>query len=81
MCGCLGFFEPNPLLKDQLGLIEFKHYIPCFNKNGLITDDKFYLNWIKSEEGEKIANQGKEYVRKKFGKKYIEDFINFLTQL
>lgn len=81
MCGCLGFFEPNPLLKSQIGLIEFKHYIPCFDENGLITDDKFYIDWMESEEGEKIANDGKEYVREKFGKEYIQEFIDFLTQL
>lgn len=81
MCGCLGFFEPNPLLKEQLGLVEFEHYIPCFNENGLIEDPKFYINWMQSEEGEKIANNGKKYVRDKFGKKYILEFIKLINQL
>jgi hypothetical protein len=79
MCGCLGFFEPNPLLKDQLGLIEYVHYIPCFDENGLIKDANFYLNWINSDEGHKISIRGKEYVRSKFGKEYVKKFIDFLT--
>jgi hypothetical protein len=78
MCGCLGFFEPNPLLKDQLGLIEYVHYIPCFDENGLIKDSKFYLDWIRSDEGYKISIRGKEYVRSRFGKEYVEKFVDFL---
>lgn len=80
MCGCLGFFETNPLLKSELGLIEFEHYIPCFDENNtLIKNEDFYINWMSSEEGERIAENGKKYVREKFGKKYIQEFINFLN--
>lgn len=78
MCGCLGFFEPNPLLKEQLGLLEYVHYIPCFDENGLIKDPQFYTDWINSEEGKKISISGREYVRNKFGKEYIKNFLNFL---
>lgn len=81
MCGCIGFFEPNSLLKDQLGLIEYVHYVPCFDENGLIKDVSFYNKWIESEEGVKIANQGKDYVRKKFGKEYINNFANLISKL
>jgi hypothetical protein len=80
MCGCLAFFEPNILLKEQLGLIEYKHYIPCFDKNGLIKDENFYINWMNSKEGEEVANNGKEYV-KKFGKDYIKELINFFNKI
>ena len=80
MCGCLAFFEPNTLLKEQLGLIEYKHYIPCFDKSGLIKDENFYVNWMNSKEGEEIANNGKEYV-KKFGKDYIKELINFFNKI
>ena len=80
MCGCLGFFEPNPLLKSELGLIEFEHYIPCFDNNGLIKDINFYYKWINSDEGEKISENGKKYVREKFGKNYIIEFIEFLKK-
>ena len=81
MCGCLGFFEPNPLLQEQLGLIEYVHYIPCFDESGLIKDKSFYINWIKSEDGEKIANNGKEYVRKKFGLERVEVFVDIISSL
>jgi len=81
MCGCIGFFEPNPLLKDQLGLIEYVHYIPCFDENGLIKDDSFYRKWIESDEGYMIANNGKEYVRKKFGREYIREFAILISKM
>jgi hypothetical protein len=81
MCGCLGFFEPNPLLKEQLGLIEYVHYIPCFDENGLIKDDSFYRKWIESDEGYMIAKKGKEYVRDKFGKEYIKKLADFFTSI
>jgi hypothetical protein len=81
MCGCIGFFEPNPLLKEQLGLIEYIHYIPCFDENGLIKDISFYKKWIESEEGYKIANQGKKYVREKFGKEYIKKFASLISEM
>ena len=81
MCGCLGFFEPNPLLKEQLGLIEYVHYIPCFNENGLIKDNSFYIKWIERDEGHTIANRGKEYVRDKFGKEYIKKLANFFASI
>jgi hypothetical protein len=71
MCGCIGFFEPNPLLKSQLGLLEYVHYIPCFDEQGLIKDASFYKKWIDSEEGKLIAKQGKDFVREKFGKDEI----------
>jgi len=81
MCGCIGFFEPNPLLKDQLGLIEYVHYIPCFDENGLIKDPSFYKKWIESDEGYMIANNGKEYVRKKFGREYIREFAILISKM
>ena len=81
MCGCIGFFEPNSLLKEQLGLIEYIHYIPCFDENGLIKDDSFYRKWIESDEGHMIAKQGKEYVRKKFGKEYIKKLADFFLSI
>jgi hypothetical protein len=82
MCGCLGFFEPNPLLEKELGLIAFKHYIPCYNEdNQLIKDSDFYFRWINSKEGEEIAEEGKKYVRSRFGKNYISEFAQSLSKL
>jgi len=77
MCGCLGFFEKNPLLKDELGLIEFEHYIPCSDDNGnLIKDEKFYIDWI--EKGNEIALKGSLYVREKFGENYIDEYLKII---
>jgi len=81
MCGCLGFFEPNPLLKEQLGLVEWLHYIPCYDENGLIKDVNFYKQHINSDKGKKIASNGREYVRREFGKKQIIKLINFLKKV
>jgi len=81
MCGCLGFFEPNPLLEKQLGLIEYVHYVPCFENGALIKDDKFYRDWISSKEGEAIANRGKEYVRENFRNRYVEKLADYLSGL
>jgi hypothetical protein len=80
MCGCLAFFEPNKLLEEQLGLIEGVHYVSCFKDGELIKDEEFYLNWMNSELGEKIAKNGKDYIRKKFGKDYIIEFANFIKK-
>ena len=80
MCGCLGFFEKNKLLKEELGLEEFVHYIPCTDDNGnLISDENFYINWLNSEKGLQIALTGANYVREKFGEKYIMEYINFFN--
>lgn len=80
MCGCLGFFEKSELLKEELGLEEFVHYIPCTDDNGnVISDDTFYINWLNSEKGLKIAYDGAKYVREKFGEKYIMEYINFFN--
>lgn len=82
MCGCLGFFEPNPLLEIELGLIEFEHYVPCCDENGeVIKDESFYIKWMNSEEGKRISEKGKEYVRNRFGKKYIKEFIDLLKKI
>ncbi len=78
MCGCLAFFEPNNLLESQLGLIEYKHYIPCYRDGKIIDDPEFYLNWIESEEGEKIAKTAQEFVMNKFGDKHIRNLFSIL---
>jgi hypothetical protein len=79
MCGCLGFFEPNPLLKSQLGLQEYIHYIPCYKDGKIIDDASFYGDWLKN--GENIAKQGKEYVLREFGDKQIMKLFNFLNKV
>lgn len=78
MCGCLAFFEPNPLLESQLGLKENVHYISCFKNGNLIENYNFYKNWMDGAAGEAVAKSGQEYVMNNFGEKYIYEFFNLL---
>ena len=72
MCGCLGFYEPNPLLESQLGLKAFEHYVPCYKDGKLIDDIEFYKKWMNTEDGEKIASNGQKYVMENFGDNQIK---------
>lgn len=81
MCGCLGFFEKNVLLESQLGLKEFEHYIPTTtDDNNLITNHCYYEEWLNSEKGKQIAENGKKYVIEKFGESYIINYLNVFKQ-
>lgn len=66
-CGTLGFFEYSPIL-GTLGLEKFKHYVPLLvdSAGKIIIDANYYVKYLNSEEGEKIASQGCQYVRNKF---------------
>lgn len=76
MCGCLGFFERNNLLYEELGLIEFVHYIPCTDENGDVIDDyEYYAEWLNNKKGAEIALNGSSYVRKTFGESHINNYI------
>ena len=79
MCGCLGFFEPNPSLESQLGLKEYVHYIPCYKDGKLINDPDFYIEWIKN--GEEIAKNGQKFVMENFGEKQIHKLFQFLASI
>lgn len=79
MCGCLGFFEPNPLLESQLGLKEYVHYIPCYKDGALIEDANFYKEWIKN--GEEIAKNGQNFVMENFGEKQIHKLFDFFKRI
>jgi hypothetical protein len=76
MCGCLGFFEPSPLLQSQLGLQEYVHYIPCYKNGRMIDDINFYKDWLKN--GDSIAKQGREYIIENFGEKQMHKLFAFL---
>lgn len=80
MCGCLGFYEPNPLLESQLGLKEYIHYVPCYDKGKLIENHEFYKNWMSSKEGEKIAKAGQEFVINTYGNRQIEKLFRFFQE-
>ena len=79
MCGCLGFFDPNPLLESQLGLKEYVHYIPCYKDGALIQDANFYIEWMKN--GEEIAKNGQRFVMENFGEKQIHKLFDFLKSI
>jgi len=82
MCGCLGFFQENPLLETELGLIRFKHYVPCADENNnLIEDVNFYKKWLESDKGREIALCGARHVRDNFGKKNIIKYIDFFKMI
>lgn len=80
-CGCLGFFEKNELLEKQLGLIEFKHYVPCSHQNGnIVTDVEYYKKYLDTDEGYKIANTGYTYIRNKFASlQMVDRYIQYFN--
>jgi len=67
-CGTLGFFEYNPQLEQILGLIKFKHYVPILvdqNNTPLFNTD-YYLKYLLTDEGERIATEGFKYAIGRF---------------
>lgn len=79
--GCIGFFEESPLLESELGLIPYKHYIPCTKDGKLITKIKYY-EYFFSEIGEKIAKNGKKYVWENFSNNNgIQNYINIFNNI
>ena len=80
MCGCLGFFEPNRLLYDQLGLIESEHYVSNFKEGCMIDNYSFYYDWINSERGREVSRSGQKYVMEKFGKQQINKLFDILEK-
>ena len=79
-CGCLGFFEKSPLLEEELGMKEFEHYIPITNEKGKLIDDvDYYERWLNGDDGRRIAENGREYVKKNFSN--WNGFINYVKIL
>jgi len=81
--GCIGFFEESPLLKEELGLEPFVHYVPCTKDGKLITKTKYYKYFLNNEDnlGRKIAEQGRKYIEDNFSTKngianYKKLFLN-----
>jgi len=78
-CGCLGFFEKSDLLMEELGLKEFEHYVPITKDGVLIEDLEYYNKWMSGEEGKKIAENGRRFVRKHFSNQ--NGFLNYIKIL
>jgi len=80
--GCIGFFEESPLLKEELGLIPFVHYVPCTLNGELIRKTRYYRYFLNNEEGKKIAEEGKRYVEQNFSNKNgIDNYIKIFTDI
>lgn len=81
MCLWLSWiFEKSPLLEEELGMKEFEHYIPITDGNGkLIEDLKYYERWLFGPEAKKIAENGRNYVKKNFSND--NGFINYVKIL
>jgi hypothetical protein len=67
-CGTLGFFEDSDILERDYGLVRFKHYVPILldEYGNVVFDEEYYGSYLESNEGEKIAKEGCEYIRGKF---------------
>lgn len=68
LSGCLAFIEPKEMLKTDLGLIPYEHYVPMLidENNKLIIDMNYYNKYLGTENGLKIAKQGFEFIRDNF---------------
>jgi hypothetical protein len=80
-CGTLGFFEDSPVLHEYLGLIKFKHFVPLLvnSKNEPIFDMNYYLKYLNSDLGKKIAMDGCQFIRNKFTmKNKCDELISLL---
>lgn len=81
-CGTLGFFQYDKVL-DEMGLVRFKHYVPIKmdNLGKMDMDEKYYLKYLTTQEGEKIAAEGCKFVREKFTmKKKADELIRILEK-
>jgi len=82
--GCIGFFEESPLLKDELGLLPYVHYVPCTQNGELITKIKYYEYFLSNEDGTgmKIAEQGRKYVEENFSNNNgINNYIKIFNDI
>lgn len=82
--GCIGFFEFNPLLEKELGLIAYKHYVPCTKDGQLITKIKYYNYFLDDIDGEgtTIAKNGQQYVKEHFSdSNAIQNYISVFNKI
>lgn len=67
LSGCIAFIEPNESLKNDLGLIEYEHYVPVLmSNNKIILDINYYNKYLGTEEGLRIAKNGFNYIKNNF---------------
>lgn len=83
LAGCIAFIEPNESLKNDLGLIEYEHYVPVLmTDNKMVLDINYYNNYIGTEEGLRIAKNGFNYIKNNFtDNKIALNYIKILSNI
>jgi hypothetical protein len=85
LSGCLAFVEPKTYLYDELGLVEYEHYVPILiedNTDKIILDIEYYNKYLNTELGLNIAKKGNEFIKKFFNDESIAyKYINVLNDI
>lgn len=83
LAGCIAFIEPNESLKNDLGLIEYEHYVPVLmTNNKMVFDTDYYNKYLGTQEGLRIAKNGFNYIKNNFTDGKISlNYINILSNL
>jgi hypothetical protein len=83
LAGCIAFIEPNDSLKNDLGLIEYEHYVPVLMMNNkMVLDINYYNKYIGTEEGLQIAKNGFNYIKNNFtDDKIALNYMKILSNL
>jgi len=83
LAGCIAFIEPNESLKNDLGLIEYEHYVPVLmTNNKMVFDTDYYNKYLGTQEGLRIAKNGFNYIKNNFtDRKIALYYINILANL
>ena len=83
LAGCIAFIEPNESLKNDIGLIEYEHYVPVLmSNNKMVLDINYYNKYIGTEEGLRIAKNGFNYIKNNFtDNKIALNYINILSKI
>jgi hypothetical protein len=83
LAGCIAFIEPNESLKNDLGLIEYEHYVPVLmTNNKMVFDTNYYNKYLGTQEGLRIAKNGFNYIKNNFtDNKIALNYIKILSNL
>jgi len=83
LAGCIAFIEPNESLKNDLGLIEYEHYVPVLmTNNKMVFDTNYYNKYLGTHEGLRIAKNGFNYIKNNFtDSKIALNYIKILSNL
>jgi hypothetical protein len=83
LAGCIAFIEPNESLKNDLGLIEYEHYVPILmTNNKMVFDTNYYNKYLGTQEGLRIAKNGFNYIKNNFtDSKIALDYIKIISNL